>query len=258
MKRTKNLIVMVLLFISTFLIQRQQYLQASNESFALYQSSSFTPSQAGSKILPVHSFDLSNLSKGVFLVASPNLIDPNFSKSVILLLQYGKGGSVGLIINKPTTVKLKKILPKIKGIQIRNKYIFIGGPVSINTLFFVVLNGKHSEKFIKIFDDVYLIPQFKDLIKTIPKKIIRKQLRVYIGYAGWAPGQLEYEIARGDWYIYPADTRSIFFKDPQDVWPELIKKSSAQLVKLITLPFNLLQNCHSRLYECGYNHSNLR
>jgi len=221
-----------MIFINILQIQKQKNLQANDKMLTL----SMQPLPRMGFLLTqsqILSMNNTKLSKGTFLIASPNLIGSIFSKSVILLLEYGKSGSIGIIINKPSDIKLKSILPKFRVLQIRNKNIFIGGPVSISTLFFMVETNKHTEKFIEIFDNVYLLTQFNQLSKTIPKKIIRKQLRIYAGYAGWAPGQLEYEISRGDWYLYPADVNSIFFKNSKDIWPYLINKSSAQWIRSI-------------------------
>ena len=230
-------ILIIILIILSFVRENDIKLYCNKESSASFDNWLITSSEYSYPTTRLNNFrmvsntDL-NLTGGMFLVASPNIIEPIFSKSVILLIEYDRTGAMGFIINKPSNIKLKNLLLNTKGLFFRNKTIFFGGPVSINSLFAVTLSKNliNNPEAIKIFDNVYLISRFKSIETLLSKKEIRKQLRIFAGYAGWAPGQLEYEILRGDWYIIPADIDNIFFKDTKDIWPDLVKKSSFKLV----------------------------
>jgi putative transcriptional regulator len=171
-----------------------------------------------------------NLSKGKFLIAREHLLDPNFSETVVLLIEYGNNGTIGLIINRPTSVKLSAVFPDLKGVRRRKDTIYIGGPVNINELYFLTLSEKQPEDSFHIFDNVYLSSSLVVLEQVLLNRDKKERIHVYAGHAGWAPGQLELEIMRGDWNVLPANIESIFFKDPPEIWTELIYRSSGQWI----------------------------
>jgi putative transcriptional regulator len=166
------------------------------------------------------------LSKGMFLVANRNLRDPNFSQTVVLLIDYSENGAVGLVINRPSRVGLSDLFPDLKGARIRQSTVFKGGPVAVNELFFILLSEKSPDESFHVFDSVYINTN-PELLEHMDKRG-EEIFRVYAGYAGWAPEQLELEISLGGWHVMHADVDSIFFKESLDVWPDLIYKSSAQ------------------------------
>jgi putative transcriptional regulator len=172
------------------------------------------------------------LSKGTFLVAGRDLIDPNFSETVVLLTSYDWNGAMGLVINRPADVRLSKVLPDIKGIRRRKDKIYIGGPVERNQLFMLIRSDKLYEDTVHVSDDIYVSMSRDVLQKLVKDAETEERFRVYAGYAGWTSGQLESEVERGDWLVIHADAESIFDKDADAIWRELIEKSSAQWVKL--------------------------
>lgn len=179
------------------------------------------------------------VAKGKLLVASRQLGDPNFAETVILILEYGEPGAVGLIINRPTEVTLAEVLPDVKEVQQRADTIYIGGPVARDQILLLVRSGKAPEQSHAVFEDVYACASQTVLQRIITKPKAREQVRVYVGYAGWGPGQLDHEVARGDWLVVPADTKTVFGKTPSEVWPELIRRGAVQEVRS-QLPENRL------------------
>jgi putative transcriptional regulator len=177
-----------------------------------------------------HVLDDQNLSKGKFLIARKHLLDPNFSETVVLLIEYGNDGTIGLIINRPTPVRLSAVFPDLKGVRRRKDTIYIGGPVNINELFFLTLSEKQPEDSFHIFDNVYLSSSLAVLEQVLLNRDKKERIHVYAGHAGWARGQLELEIMRGDWNVLPANADSIFFRDPPEIWAELIYRSSGQWI----------------------------
>jgi putative transcriptional regulator len=166
-------------------------------------------------------------AKGKFLVANRTIIDPRFKESVVLLIGYDTTGATGLIINRPTKVPLAKLLPSVKGLKNRADVLYYGGPVEGQRVLMLIRSDKKLEESDNVFMNVYLSVSRNTLERVISAHKTRKQLRVYSGYAGWLPGQLNQEISRGDWYIVNADADAIFEKKSSEIWRELILRSAA-------------------------------
>lgn len=173
------------------------------------------------------------LSKGKFLVASKQLRDPQFFETVVLLIEYDSHGAMGLVINRPTKVKLSKVLPEIDGLQKRSDTIYLGGPVAKNQLMLLIRTNSPPEGSRLIFKDIYLSSSQTIIEKMIDDPDTPERFRVYAGYAGWASGQLDQEVYRGGWHILQADEESVFDKTPTAIWPELIRRSSALWVRVL-------------------------
>ena len=165
------------------------------------------------------------LSKGKLLVASRDMKDTRFSRSVILVISYDSRGAMGLIINRPSKVKLAKIFPKIKGIR-SSDTIYFGGPVAGNRLLILIRSGAKLRDSYHIFSDIYVSADRKVIQRIINRKVSGEEFHVYVGYAGWAPGQLEKEVLKGGWHILPADAEAVFSKKPSNIWQEFIRKKS--------------------------------
>jgi len=165
------------------------------------------------------------LSKGKFLVASRDMKDTRFSRSVILLISYDLKGAMGLIINQPSKVNLAKVLPEIKGIR-PSDTIYFGGPVAGHQLQILIRSGVKPSGSYHIFGDTYVSADRKVLMRMINNKVSGEEFHVYVGYAGWALGQLEREVLKGGWHIFPADAEAVFSKKPSNIWQEFIRKTS--------------------------------
>ena len=166
--------------------------------------------------------------KGRFLIASRSLGDPNFAETVILLLAYGEHGSMGIIINQPSQVSLSSALPDVKELRDRSDRVFLGGPVAGNALVMLIRSQSQVGSSQLIFDDVYATGNLSTLRAALAKHSKTDRLRAYVGYAGWGAGQLERELARGDWYVTAADAATIFDVAPSDIWSKLIARFSSQ------------------------------
>ena len=171
------------------------------------------------------------LDKGMLLVASRDLADPNFSETVILLIAYGPNGTVGIIINRPSDVKLATVLPSMKSLHGRSDMVYLGGPVLTNRVLLLVRAAKAPEDALAVFDNVYASSSLDVLKHEIEQHRSKQRLRAYAGHSGWAPGQLEAEVARGDWYVTSADADSVLSAKPRDLWRKLIERVEGDWVR---------------------------
>jgi putative transcriptional regulator len=167
-------------------------------------------------------------AKGRFLVAQRDLRDPNFSETVILLTDYGEQGAMGVIVNWPTAAPVAELVPHIDGIAERADTIFVGGPVSRQVMLMLVRSADDLPQAERIFDDVHLSTSRDLLQRLISGEIQATDLRLYSGYAGWSPGQLDLELAAGGWRVLPADAQLVFATDPDRVWSELMRRGDVQ------------------------------
>ncbi len=165
-------------------------------------------------------------AKGKFLVASRTLSDPRFRETVVLLISYGAEGAAGLIINRPTKLPLAGILPSMPGLKKTADIIYYGGPVENDRILMLIRSGEEPEESALVFGNVYVSSSRNTLERIAGAHRPKEPFRVYSGYAGWLPGQLDREVARGDWYIVRADARSIFDRESSEIWRELYRRGS--------------------------------
>jgi putative transcriptional regulator len=170
------------------------------------------------------------LSKGKLLVAGRGMKDPRFLEAVILLVDYSNQGAMGLVINRPSDARLSKAFPDMEGLKKRTDPLYIGGPVRSGQMFMLVRSSGKPEDSRHVFKDVYVSGSKKLLQRIIGKGESGKGFHVFAGYAGWSPLQLDREVALGGWHVMPADAESIFEKEPSQIWPELIRRSSLKWI----------------------------
>jgi putative transcriptional regulator len=157
-------------------------------------------------------------AQGKLLVATEVVQGELFAKTVVLLLHYDETGAFGLVVNRPTDVRPEELLDDEEAIAGYQGTLFWGGPVQMDTLRALLHTDEPPEGAEKIIDSVHLI-SFDDAMELGPTDPAR--LRLFIGYAGWAPGQLEYELARGSWRVLPGTDELVFDAEPEKLWKQL-------------------------------------
>lgn len=172
-----------------------------------------------------------HLARGMFLIASRRLVDPNFSESVVLVLEYDAQGALGLIVNRPTKVQLTELLPDIEELKERADTVYLGGPVSKNRVVLLMRTEGHPPEAGRVFADTYVSSSMTTLKQAISMDGQDGTFHAYVGYAGWGPGQLDSEVSRGDWHVSPADEAIVFDTASEKIWPELIEKNSGRWVR---------------------------
>lgn len=171
-------------------------------------------------------------ANAIFLIASPELQDPNFRETVVLVTQPREGGPWGVIINRPLEHRLSEIFTEFETLKDRKDVLFSGGPVARDRLVFLVRSPEPPPRAVAVLRDVWFIGDIERIEELLRRPEPTRGLRVYAGYSGWGPGQLQAEIARGGWHVLPADAATVFEADPARVWPELIKRATTTRTRL--------------------------
>lgn len=178
----------------------------------------------------------SNRLHGRLLVADPMLLDENFRRSVILVLDHNRDGALGLVVNRPTELDVASVLPAWQPFATRPGRLFRGGPVELESaLGLVAVPGRGSWP-----DGVRLLVGSVGLVDldSAPEALVPELagLRIFAGYAGWSRGQLESEIDEGAWHVVDAEPRDAFTDAPQRLWQDVLRRQRGRLAMLSSYP----------------------
>lgn len=163
-------------------------------------------------------------ANGLFLVAKPGLPDPNFARTVVLVTQTEDASTVGVILNRPTILKLSQFLTQEFKTDNYREPVFFGGPVmqqALVSLFRSEAAPEHAA--FHVLKDVYLTMHPDNIGKLLADPNAR--YRIYAGFSGWVPRQLESEFMRDGWYVLPADEATIFRDKTDGLWEELVERA---------------------------------
>jgi putative transcriptional regulator len=184
--------------------------------------------QAGGAAQSVRTEDL---AAGKLLVASRDLLDPNFVQSVVLVVRYSEDEDsvVGLIINRRTQIPLSRVFPELKEAKGQSDPIYRGGPVERTAALALLRAPTNLEGAEHVFANVSMISSRPLLDKTIAARMDASMFRVYLGYAGWTAQQLQGEVELGAWHIFPGNAAAVFDTDPESLWFRLIRKTEERI-----------------------------
>lgn len=171
------------------------------------------------------------IANGVFLVASPDMGDPRFREAVVLVTQPEEGGPFGVIINRPLDRRLADVLPEYEALKSREDVVYYGGPVAPSGLLFLVRSTDAVPGATRVLADAWLLNDPEAVGRLLAQPSSVQRWRAYSGYAGWAPGQLQHEFARGGWRVLPADADTVFEKDAAAIWRELSTRAAIRRTK---------------------------
>ena len=158
---------------------------------------------------------------GFFLVASEEMKDPRFKETVILVTPHHRGEVVGVVVNKPTETTVSTLFPESELKDEHSRQLYFGGPLSKQSLLFLIRSKKQPKASLRIFDDVFLSADSKVLEQVLRHPKPFDGLRIFSGYSGWKPGQLEAEVKKGYWLLREADTEILFNTEPGLIWRKL-------------------------------------
>ena len=155
----------------------------------------------------------------ILLIARDDLPDSDFTDSVVLVMNNLGPAPVGIIINRPTSVLVSSLFPDLKRLANMTDKVYFGGPIDFGSVWFLFRAATPPEHALQACDGVYLSADRPLLLKLLARDKPMNGLRIIAGHAGWAPGQLEAEIARHDWTLKRADVEAIFSAKPEHPWP---------------------------------------
>ena len=180
--------------------------------------------------------------KGCFLVAREDLGDPNFYQTVVLVLDYDERGAMGVVVNRPTPVSIGDLLPKLKQ---ADGNVYLGGPVERGGVVLVVRARNPLDGFERVTADLQTGANIEAVLNMPAKGSAADSLRVYAGYAGWGPGQLDYEIEQGSWLIVKPAVEPVFDPRPEGLWRKMLDGAS---LRFAHLGETLDHICHGRSF----------
>lgn len=157
-----------------------------------------------------------------YLIAEPELDDPNFKQAVVILLLHDQKGALGLVLNKFTGLKLGDVFSEMTDGPAANLKIHWGGPVEKNALF-IIQENESQEGYEWSPLMVNHVKYLKEEWPRIPTPQ-RPSIKVFMGYSGWGSGQLENELSLCSWKILPLSTSSVFYTKPSHIWSKLIER----------------------------------
>ena len=174
--------------------------------------------------------------RGSLLIAGPQLHDPNFRRTVVLVADHGDEGAMGVILNRPSGMTVSDAAPDLEPLVGPDAPIYAGGPVQPTS---GVVLAEVTEADEPVFGDVVLVPGLGELADVIDGA---GNVRVFAGYAGWGPGQLDDELGRDDWIVAPAQASDVFSEDPETLWGSVLERKGGQYALLARMPEDPSQN----------------
>ncbi|MGN6330446.1 MAG: YqgE/AlgH family protein [Motilibacteraceae bacterium] len=172
---------------------------------------------------------------GRLLVATPLLGDPTFARSVVVILDHDEDGALGVVVNRPTSVDVAEVLPVWRPYATGPGVVFSGGPVATDAALALaqVPGAGEPMGWRRVSGALGLV----DL--DVPPEVVAAEigaLRIFAGYAGWAPGQLEAELAEGAWWVLEAEPGDAFSDAPQVLWRAVLRRQRGDLALVSTFP----------------------
>ena len=178
---------------------------------------------------------------GRLLVATPLLGDPNFRRAVVLVVEHEvTEGTLGVVLNRPTKIPVGQVLEQWTELATDPSVLFRGGPVAQNSAIALALvPGTEEPLGWRALDGAPALARLGLLDLDAPPRLLApaiQSLRVYAGYAGWSPGQLEAEIDEGAWFVLPAEPGDVFAAEPERLWRTVLRRQQGELAFLATYP----------------------
>lgn len=177
--------------------------------------------------------------RGQLLVAGPDLLDPNFRRTVVLVGEHGEEGAMGVVLNRPSPVTVDDAVPPLAGLVDDGDVVHVGGPVQPQAI--VVLGDfvDTGQAASLVVGTIGFLPGEIEGPDDVPGLA---RARVYAGYAGWGAGQLESELAESSWIVVPASPDDVFTAEPEGLWSEVLRRKGGPFAILATMPVDPSSN----------------
>lgn len=170
---------------------------------------------------------------GQLLLASPTLLDPNFARTVVLIGMHDGDGAMGVVLNRPSTATVAEAVPQLGELLGAADTVYVGGPVQPGSVVFLAEFLDPSVAGTLVLGRIgFPAPDAE------PEQLAdaTERRRLFAGHAGWAPGQLDAEIAEGDWIAHPATPAEVFCEEPGQLWSEVLTRKGGSYALIARMP----------------------
>jgi putative transcriptional regulator len=171
--------------------------------------------------------------RGQLLIASPALRDPNFHRTVVLLAEHGEEGAMGLVLNRPSDAAAAEATPTLAHLVEADAVVHVGGPVEPQAVIVLAEFDDPAEAAAVVFGDVGFVPAEAD---TDELGEHTRRVRLFAGYAGWGPGQLEAELEEESWIVEEPLAEDVFTATPDGLWSAVLRRKGGPYALVATMP----------------------
>ena len=171
--------------------------------------------------------------RGQLLVAGPGLYDPNFRRTVVLIGEHGEEGAMGVVLNRASEIVVADAVPPLAPLVDAEAVVYVGGPVQPQAVVVIADFVDPTVAEALVLDSVGFLPGEIEDAEALGEL---HNVRVFAGYAGWAAGQLEEELAERSWLVLPARVSDVFHPASERLWSEVLRREGGAYAALATLP----------------------
>ncbi len=171
--------------------------------------------------------------RGQLLIAGPKLQDPNFWRTVILIVEHNEDGALGLVLNRPSETTVGEVVPQLSQLVDPAEDVLVGGPMQPSAVIVLADFVNPEDAAMIAFDAIGVMSAGSDPLDLVDGV---RQARAFAGHAGWGPGQLDDELERGDWFLEPARPRDAFTRDPAELWIDVLMRKGGSYALVARMP----------------------
>jgi putative transcriptional regulator len=175
--------------------------------------------------------------RGQLLIAGPTLQDPNFVRTVVLVGEHNDEGALGVVLNRPSDTSVGEAVPDLEDLTGDDDPVYVGGPVQPSAVLVLAEYLTPAEAPQLVTGDVGFLALEQDEDDHTDGGSLRRA-RVFAGYAGWGPGQLESELERDDWIIVESESDDVFDEDAPTLWSRVLERQGGHLRLLSRMPLD--------------------
>jgi putative transcriptional regulator len=172
-------------------------------------------------------------ARGQLLIAGPTLVDPNFWRTVVLVIDHTDDGALGLVLNRASETDVGSAVPQLSALVDVDERLYIGGPVQPSSVIVLAEFENATDAALIAFDDIGVLGTGEEIGELVGAV---RAGRAFVGHAGWGPGQLDSELERGDWILEPARRGDAFSSTPQGLWAEVLTRKGGSYALVARMP----------------------
>lgn len=173
-----------------------------------------------------------NSLRGHLLIAGPGLVDPNFWRTVVLVGEHSEEGALGVVLNRASETPVAEAMPELTALVDGLGDVHLGGPVQPSAIVVLADFAEPTDESALVVESVGFLPAEVDPDSLGPLR----RARVYVGYAGWGPGQLDDELDEGSWIVEPALAEDVFTDAPDSLWSDVLRRKGGPFRVLAAMP----------------------